>query len=97
MKRKPVQGDDSAERLALDVLGWLVADEDRLFPFLNATGLTPETLRASAGEPGFLAGVLDHVVGDENVLTACAGALGISPEAIATAWRRLGPPEPEDF
>ena len=97
MKRKPVQGDDSTERVALDVLGWLVVDEDRLFPFLNATGLTPETLRASAGQPGFLAGILDHVMGDENVLTACANGLGIQPERIAAAWRRLGPPEPEDF
>ena len=97
MKRKPVQGDDCTERVALDVLGWLVVDEDRLFPFLNATGLTPETLRASAGQPGFLAGILDHVMGDENVLTACANGLGIPPERIAAAWRRLGPPEPEDF
>ena len=97
MKRKPVQGDDSTERVALDVLGWLVVDEDRLFPFLNATGLTPETLRASAGQPGFLAGILDHVMGDENVLTACANGLGLAPERIAAAWRRLGPPEPEDF
>jgi len=37
------------------------------------------------------------VMGDENVLTACANGLGIPPERIAAAWRRLGPPEPEDF
>ncbi|WP_336487750.1 DUF3572 domain-containing protein [Methylobacterium nigriterrae] len=97
MKRKSVQDDESALSLAVEVLGWLVADEERLFPFLNASGLTPDNLRASARDPGFLAGVLDHVMGDEAVLTACADGLGVPPERIATAWRRLGPPEPEDF
>lgn len=85
------------ESLAIDVLGWIVADEDRLFPFLNATGLSPETVRASLGDPAFLAGVLDHVMGDEAVLLACAQGLAVKPERIAAAWRRLSPQESEDF
>ena len=97
MKRKSHQGDESGERLAIDVLGWLVAEDDRLYPFLNATGLTPDTLRASAQDPAFLAGILDHVMGDEPVLLACAAALAVPPERIAAAWRRLAPPEPDDF
>lgn len=96
MKRKSLQRDESGESLALDVLGWIVADEDRLYPFLNATGLTPETLRAGAQDPAFLAGILDHVMGDEAVLIACARGLDIDPARIAAAWRRLSPPEPED-
>jgi len=43
MKRKSDQGPESAERLALAVLGWIAGDEDRLYPFLNLTGLTPDT------------------------------------------------------
>ncbi|WP_375462565.1 DUF3572 domain-containing protein [uncultured Methylobacterium sp.] len=96
MKRKPVQRDDAGEALALDVLGWLVAEGDRLYPFLNATGLTPATLRETMREPAFLAGVLDHVMGDEAVLVACARGLDVAPERIAAAWRRLSPPAPED-
>ncbi|KQP50264.1 hypothetical protein ASG40_14840 [Methylobacterium sp. Leaf399] len=96
MKRKSDQGPDSAERLALAVLGWIAGDEDRLFPFLALTGMTPDTLRASAAEPGFLAGVLDFVMGDEAVLMACAASLEVPPERIAAAWRRLGPSEPDD-
>jgi hypothetical protein len=96
MKRKSDQGPESAERLALSVLGWIAGDEDRLYPFLNLTGLTPDTLRASAAEPGFLAGVLDFVMGDESVLMACAAALDVPPEHIVKAWRRLGPAEPDD-
>jgi hypothetical protein len=95
MNGKPLQGDESAEGLALDVLLWITADEDRLLPFLAASGLGPETLRASAREPAFLVGVLDHVMGDEAVLLACAEALGVKPERIAAAWQRLSP-RPDD-
>jgi hypothetical protein len=95
MNGKPLQGAESAERLALDVLLWIVAEDDRLLPFLAASGLSADTLRESAQEPAFLAGVLDHVMGDEGVLVACAGALEIKPERIAAAWRILSP-QPED-
>lgn len=81
--------------MAVDVLLWIVADADRLLPFLSASGLSPDTLRASARDPAFLAGVLDHVMGDERMLLACADALGVKPERIAAAWRRLSP-EPFD-
>jgi hypothetical protein len=95
MNGKPLQGDEAAERLALDVLLWIAAEDDRLLPFLAASGLGPETLRESAREPAFLVGVLDHVMGDEAVLLACAGALGVKPERIAAAWHRLSP-RPDD-
>ena len=95
MNGKPLQGDESAERLALDVLLWIAGDDDRLLPFLAASGLSPDTLRASAREPAFLVGVLDHVMGDENVLVACANGLGIKPERIAAAWQSLSP-RPDD-
>ncbi|GLS73305.1 hypothetical protein GCM10007890_53200 [Methylobacterium tardum] len=74
---------------------WITAEDDRLLPFLAASGLGPETLRESAREPAFLVGVLDHVMGDENVLLACAAALGVKPERIAAAWHRLSP-RPDD-
>ena len=82
MKRKPVQGRIDAPLNASRSTSWAGSSPTRTgcFPFLNATGLTPETLRASAGEPSFLAGILDHVMGDEAVLTACANGLGIAPE-----------------
>ena len=84
---------DSAESLAIDVLGWLAQDEDRISPFLHASGLAPGDLRAAAGDPSFLSAVLDHVMGDEPTLLACAQALAIKPERIAGAWQRLRPPE----
>lgn len=96
-KRKSDNGQSSdrasAERLALEALAWMATDDERLYPFLHATGVTPDTLRASASDPGFLAGILDYVMGDETTLLACAEALDTKPERIAAAWRRLGPPD----
>ncbi|MDR7038636.1 MULTISPECIES: DUF3572 domain-containing protein [Methylobacterium] len=97
MKRKSVQEDDSAEAVAVAVLGWLAGDEERLYPFLNASGLSADNLRASARDPGFLAGVLDHVMGDEALLLACARDLDRKPETIAAAWQRLSPQAPDAF
>lgn len=94
-KGKPLQADDTAESLALDVLLWIVGDEERLFPFLAATGLDLEAVRAGAKDPAFLAGVLDNVAGDEPVLLACARALDVKPERIVAAWHRLSP-RPDD-
>ena len=95
MNGKPLQGHESAERLALDVLLWIAGDDDRLLPFLAASGLSPDTLRASAREPALVFGVLDLVMGDAYVLVACANGLGIKPERIAAAWQALSP-RPDD-
>ncbi|KQO65957.1 hypothetical protein ASF22_04605 [Methylobacterium sp. Leaf87] len=95
-KRKSANDRDSAERLALAILAWMATDDERLYPFLNATGVTPDTLRASAQDVGFLAGLLDHVMGDEATLMAAAEALAVPPERIAAAWRRLSPMEFDD-
>ena len=57
-KGKPHQADDPSDGLALDVLLWIVGDEERLFPFLAATGLDLDAVRAGAKDPAFLAGVL---------------------------------------
>ena len=84
---------DSAERLAIAVLSWLAQDEDRLLPFLQASGLAPGDLREAARHSGFLGAVLDHVMGDEPSLIACAEALEIKPERIAAAWQALQPPD----
>lgn len=92
MKRKLDHSDGASERLAIEVLGWLAADEDRLFRFVAASGLEPGTLRESLHDPGFLGAVLDHVMSDEPSLLACAEALDVKPERIASAWQRLQPP-----
>ena len=93
MKRKLEQTDHGVERIALAVLGFLVDDDERLVRFLQEGGLSPGTIRESAGDPGFLAAVLDHVMADESLLLDCARSLGLKPEAIAQAWRKSQPPD----
>ncbi|MCC0804751.1 DUF3572 family protein [Methylobacterium sp. W2] len=94
-KRKSDRPEESAEHLAILVLGWLAEEGDRLLPFMASSGLTPDTVRESATDPAFLSAVLDHVMSNEAVLIACATALDVKPERIAAAWRRLGPPDPD--
>lgn len=85
------------ETLALRALGFLAAEPERLEPFLTATGLGPDTLRAAASEPGFLAAVLDHLCGNESLLLEFAGNLSLNPEFVVRARESLaGHPAGDD-
>ncbi|WP_417269464.1 DUF3572 domain-containing protein [Celeribacter sp.] len=53
---------ESAEALALNVLAWLVGDEELLPVFLGSTGMDGAELRARAGEGEVLAAVLDFLM-----------------------------------
>ena len=76
---------DGAERIAIQALGFLAADEERLERFLALSGLDTAGLREAAAAPGFLAGVLDHLCADEPALLAFAAEAGLAPEAVAAA------------
>ena len=81
-----------ANEIAIDALTFLAADIERLGRFLALTGIDPQTIRLAAREPGFLVGVLDHVLGDENLLLAFASEASLKPEAIAKARHALAGP-----
>ena len=49
-----------------------------------------EEMRDAASEPGFLAGVLEHMLGDENLLIAFADNAAADPADIARARQALG-------
>ncbi len=90
---------DQAETLAIEALGFLAADMERLDRFTAVTGLGPETLREAAGSPGFLAGVLAHLLEDEALLLAFAAEAGVDPARVAAAQAVLahgGRPPLED-
>ena len=74
-----------AENLAIQALGFLAADPERLGAFLAATGIGPEAIRKAAAEPSFLAGVLDHVCGDEALLLGVAEHAAIAPQEVEHA------------
>jgi Protein of unknown function (DUF3572) len=90
---------EAAEGLAIQALTFIAEDPERLGRFLAVTGIGPAEIRLAAREPGFLAGVLEHLAGDERLLTAFAADADVDPadigKALATlsggAWERESP------
>ncbi len=80
-----------AEQTALLVLGRLVSCPDRIGRFLALTGLDPASIRTAATGPGFLAAVMDHAMGDEDLLLALAAELDVTPDRLAGAQAVLSP------
>src|SRR5436305_12625266 len=87
-KRGPVRLDDqqtAAEALAIAALTFLAGEPERLGRFLALTGIGPEKIRAAAAEPGFLAGILEHIGSDQSLLLAFANQSGVEPKHIEAA------------
>ena len=80
---------EAAEAVAVQALGFLAQDSERLDRFLALSGLNASEIRAAATEPGFLTGVLDHVVSDDRVLMAFAEQSGLMPAEIEKAHSAL--------
>src|SRR6476620_9746658 len=76
---------ETAEAMAIEALGYLAGEPERLERFMALTGLTPDAMRAAAGEPGFLVAVLDHLAEDESLLLTFAANAGRPPEHILAA------------
>jgi hypothetical protein len=90
MKAPSPAAREAAEMLAIQALGFIAGEPERLEAFLAATGLTLDRLRESATEPDFLAGVLEHMLADESLLLAFAESAAIDPAAVARARNALG-------
>jgi hypothetical protein len=87
-----------AETMAIQALGFIAADPERLGYFLAATGIGPADIRAAARDRSFLAGVLDHLADNESVMLDFARENGIEPASIVHARHILsGPPVERDI
>lgn len=86
---------ENAEELAFRALSVIASDEEKLWRFLDLSGLDPAGLREAAARPGFPAAVMDHVASDEALLLAVADALDETPERVARAHAILSPPPVE--
>lgn len=80
----------AAEMLAVSALAFLASDPERLGQFLAQSGMGPGDMRAAAKDPQFLAGVFEHVMGDEQLLVAFAKHLDIDPGEVARAGAAMG-------
>ncbi|WP_426123098.1 DUF3572 domain-containing protein [Pararhizobium sp. PWRC1-1] len=87
-----------SEETAISILGWLANEPELLGRFLALTGTDPSSLRHAAADPGFLAGVVDFLMGHEPTLMDFCAATGTRPEDVVRAHLMLsGPDNPGDF
>jgi len=76
---------DLAEVVALKALGWLAGQDELLGVWLGATGASLADLRVRAGEPEFLASVLEFLCLEDAWVLAFASETGTAPEAVMQA------------
>jgi hypothetical protein len=89
MRPKTQNCSEEAEILAINALGFLAADSERLQRFMDLSGLDVAAIRAGATSPTFLGGILDHLLGDESLLLIFAEDQQVKPERIAELRRKL--------
>jgi uncharacterized protein DUF3572 len=89
MRQAPQLTQDRAEALAIQALTFIAGDSERLGRFLAITGIGPGEIRAAAGEPGFLAGVLEYMAADESLIDAFATEAGLDPGDVGRARAAL--------
>jgi len=83
------EAEERGQIAALTALAWTLEDPARARRLLDMTGLTPEALRAGAGDRRMLAALLDFLAGHEPDLIACAEAIGLAPRELIDARDRL--------
>jgi len=99
MAKRAAPSRETAESVGVAALSFLAGDSERFSRFVSLTGIGPEKIRAAAAEPGFLAGVLDHVTADESLLRAFSAERGFDPLEVVdarsvltgSAWEREVP------
>lgn len=79
----------AAETTALQALGFIASDPDRLADFIATTGITAQDLKRRAADRDVMAASLEQLLQDEaNLLMFCANAR-IPPGEIAGALAAL--------
>ncbi|WP_299409065.1 DUF3572 domain-containing protein [uncultured Roseobacter sp.] len=80
---------ESAEVLALKILGWLAGNEELLPVFLGATGASETDLRAGASDPVFLGSVLDFILMDDAWVVQACDTIGAGYDTVFQARQAL--------
>lgn len=80
---------ESAEVIALQVLGWLAGDEELLPVFQGSSGASDKDLRAGARDAVFLGSVLDFIMMDDSWVVRCCDDLKIEYTSLMTARQHL--------
>lgn len=73
---------EKAEAKALEVLAWLVGDEELLPIFLGSTGLSEDDLRTRVGEADLLGAVLDFLMMDDAWVQRACDGVGLNYDSL---------------
>ncbi len=76
MAENRVYKQESAETLAIQALAWVLAQDDLVAAFLNATGADTRQMAVLARDPAFLGGVLDFLMEDDSRVMAFCDSIG---------------------
>lgn len=79
----------NADQIAIDALGYIAIEPDLMRRFLDLTGIEADGIRWAASHPGFLVGVLDFLLANENDVVAFSRATGTPLEAVQVARQML--------
>ena len=71
-----------AETRALEVLTWVLSEDDLIQLFMGATGASQNDLRSNTLSHEFLISVLDFVLMDDRWVISCSKFLNINPSQI---------------
>lgn len=82
-------GQEFAETVGLQALGWLAGNEDVLPVFMGASGADLAELRARAADPVFLGSVLEFILMDDAWVVAFCDAASIAYDVPARARAAL--------
>jgi hypothetical protein len=81
---------EAAETIALNALAYLANQPDALERFLTLSGTGVAELRERVGEAGFLAGVVDFLLTDEELLVDFCEAGSLDAKSLHLASHTLG-------
>ncbi|HEY3639321.1 MAG TPA: DUF3572 domain-containing protein [Rhizomicrobium sp.] len=85
----PTKTSPDPELLAVKALGFLAETPELLVRFMGLSGATPADLRDRIGDPGFLGGVLDFLLENDETTAAFCTAENIDPRSIHWARQQL--------
>lgn len=80
---------EQAEVVALQVLGWLAADQELIGLFLGASGAGVDEIRARAQDPHFQGAVLDFLLQSDEWVLRFSQATGLAPTLPGLARQAL--------
>ena len=91
--KRPGSGID-LDGVSVAMLSLFATEHRRLEQFLDASGLSLGAFREAAADGSLRAGLLDYLLGDDDLLIQIAATIQITPDGLAAALHgRLAEPE----